>query len=83
MYSATQVKAMIEGWKSAGLTKSEIISKTAQACLGWPYVWGSLGEECTVAKREYYMGRSSIGQGDIDLIKNHCWFYLGMTTNKA
>jgi len=72
MYSATQVSGMISAWKAAGKTKSEIVRYTAELCIGWPYVWGALGEECTVAKREYYMNRSAIGEGDRNLIRKRC-----------
>lgn len=72
MYSATQVAEMINGWKQAGISKAELTVKIAEACMGWPYVWGALGEECTVAKREYYMNRSAIGEGDRNLIKKRC-----------
>ena len=72
MNSAAQVKAMIEGWKKAGLSKAEMAVKIAEACLEWPYVWGSLGEEDTVENRTYYMNRSAIGEGDKALIKKRC-----------
>ena len=72
MYSATQVSGMISAWKAAGKTKQEIIRYTAELCIGWPYVWGALGEECTVAKREYYMNRGAISEGDRNLIIKRC-----------
>lgn len=72
MNSASQVSGLISAWKAAGMSKSEIVVRTAEACLGWSYVWGALGEECTVDKREYYMNRSAIGEGDKALIKKRC-----------
>ena len=59
--SAKQVDAMIQAWVDAELTKAQIIVNTSVAMLGWPYVWGAVGADCTVAKRQYYMGRSAIG----------------------
>ncbi len=72
MNSAKQVDALIAGWKAEGLSKAEIIRRTAEAMMGWPYVWGAVGAECTVAKRQYYMGRSGIGPGDVELARKRC-----------
>ena len=72
MNSAATVANMIFNWKTMGMTKAELTVKIAEACLGWPYVWGSLGEEDTPEKRRYYMNRSSIAQGDAELIKKRC-----------
>lgn len=81
MNSAVQVRAMIEGWKSSGLySKAEMAAKIAEACLEWPYVWGSLGEEDTVEKRQYYMNRSAIGEGDKELIRKRCQVLNGSST---
>ena len=54
MHSANQVDQMAEEWKSHGLSKEEFIVKCAEAELGWPYVWGAVGAQCTPRKREYY-----------------------------
>lgn len=70
--SANKVASMIAEWKASGLSKAEIIRRTAEACIGWPYAWGSCGEYCTPEKRTYYMNRSSIGQGDAELIRKRC-----------
>ncbi len=72
MNSAKQVDVLIAGWKAEGLSKAEIIRRTAEAMMGWPYVWGAVGAECTVAKRQYYMGRSGIGPGDVELARKRC-----------
>jgi cell wall-associated NlpC family hydrolase len=72
MYNAAQVKGMIDSWKKAGIKKADLVIKIAEACMGWSYVWGALGEEDTVEKREYYMNRSAIGEGDRELIKKRC-----------
>lgn len=70
--SANAVDQMIAEWKSQGLSKADIVVKAAHACLGWPYVWGAVGAPCTVAKRKYYMGRSGISAGDIELVRKRC-----------
>ncbi len=51
MISANEVDQMIAIWKSAGLSRPEIIDHTARACLGWPYVFGAWGELCTPSAR--------------------------------
>ena len=72
MNSANQVSGLVSAWKAAGMSKSEIVVRTAEACLDWSYVWGAVGAECTPAKREYYMGRSAIGDKDRENIKKNC-----------
>lgn len=72
MNSANQVSGLVSAWKAAGLSKPDIIVKTAQACMDWPYVWGAVGAECTPDKRRYYMGRSSIGEKDRENIQKNC-----------
>lgn len=72
MNSAKTVDAFIEQWKKEGISRAGIAVKTAEAMLGWPYVWGAVGAECTVAKRQYYMGRSGIGPGDVELVRKRC-----------
>ena len=81
MYSASQVKAMIEGWKKAGITKAELAVKIANACMGWPYVWGARGEEDTVENRKYFMNRSSIGDKDRQMIIDRCQVLKGTKDN--
>ena len=72
MNSAATVSNMIVNWKQMDLTRGEIVWLIAEACLGWPYVWGSLGELDTPEKREYYMNRSSIGPKDAEMIRKRC-----------
>ena len=72
MNSAQTLDNMIVNWKAEGRTRAELAVLIAEACLGWPYVWGSLGEPCTVANRERYMNRSAIGEGDRNLIRKRC-----------
>ena len=72
MYSAKQLDAMVADWIRQGKSKAEIVVAEAEATIGWPYVWGASGQDCTVAKREYFMNRSAIGPGDAELIRKRC-----------
>jgi len=72
MNSNRQVNEMVSGWKAAGLSKAEIIVNTAEAELGWPYVWGAVGAECTVAKRKAYAARDVCPSGEADQIYKTC-----------
>lgn len=47
-----QVDQMIDSWTRIGMSEAEIVIATAQACLGWPYVFGAWGELCTPANRK-------------------------------
>lgn len=51
MNTAEQVKLSIEQWKSEGIPLSDVAWKTALACVGWAYVFGARGEECTPSVR--------------------------------
>ena len=72
MNSASRVNQMILDWKAQGLTKGEIVRKAAEACMGWPYVWGAYGQNCTPAKRLAFMNRDSIGAKDAEMIRKRC-----------
>lgn len=72
MNSAAQLDNELKNWISQGLSKAEIVVKQAEYMLEWPYAWGAVGADCTVAKREYYMNRSAIGEGDRELIRKRC-----------
>lgn len=72
MKCAADVDELVLGWKAQGLSKSEIIIRTAEAELGWPYVWGAVAAQCTPAKRQYYAGRSSCPEGEKAEIVNTC-----------
>ena len=80
MNSASTVSGLVGAWKAAGLSKPEIVVRAATACMDWPYVWGAVGAECTPAKREYYMGRSSIGEKDKANIRKSCPVLNGSQT---
>ncbi len=42
--------------KSDGTPGPEIVRQLAEACLGWPYVFGAAGEMCTVSNRQQFAG---------------------------
>ena len=52
MQTIEQVQTVLDGLKDAGTPAPEIIRQLAPLCLGWPYVFGSWGEECTPANRK-------------------------------
>lgn len=72
MNSAKQVAEMVATWRANGATKSEIVIKGSEACLGWAYCWGAIGIACTVANRKRYINNSRISTGDSNLIKKRC-----------
>ena len=77
MNSAAQVAEMVEKWKADGLSRAEIVWNAAEAMIGWPYAWGALGQGCTVANRKACMNRSSIAEGDRELIRKRCQILNG------
>lgn len=72
MNSASDVDELFQKWKAQGMTKEELIIRTAEAELGWPYVWGAVAAPCTPAKRQYYAGRSSCPEEEAKLIISRC-----------
>lgn len=80
MNSKQQVQALVKQWTAQGLSKDEIVVNAALACIGWPYVWGASGQDCTVEKRTYYMNRSAIGEADAANIKKRCQVMNGSKT---
>ena len=81
MNSAATLDNMIRDWKSQGRTKAEIVVLQAEAMLGWPYVWGASGQDCTPDKRRYFMNRDVCPAGDKELIKNRCQVLKGSATS--
>ena len=51
MNTAKTVSNLILQWKSEGLSKRDIVVKAANACMGWPYIYGDMGTECTSSHR--------------------------------
>ena len=51
MNSIAYVSALLEELKQQGAGKEEIIRKVSRCTIGWPYVFGAWGEECTPSGR--------------------------------
>lgn len=81
MYTADQVDRLIDEWRAAKLSKPQQVVNIANACLGWSYVWGSLGQYCTTSNRQSYMRSSNIAAGDINLIKTRCQILSGKSSS--
>ena len=75
MYSAPEVDELFEKWKNEGCTKEQLIIKTGEAELGWPYVWGAVAAQCTPEKRDYYAKRPSCPAGEVKQIYKTCQCY--------
>ena len=52
MNTAADVDFLIDKLKDQGVPLSEACWQTALACVGWPYVFGAWGAECTVSERK-------------------------------
>ena len=77
MNTAAQVDSLFEGWKKDGLTKEQLIVKTAQAEIGWPYGWGAVASLCTPSKRKYYSERSACPERDAENLVKRCQVLSG------
>lgn len=51
MNTSKKVLELMEGYKKKGLDNQIVAWKTALACVGWAYVYGARGEECTPSNR--------------------------------
>lgn len=55
MNTALQVQTLMQSLKDNGVPLSDVAWQTAKACVGWAYVFGARGEECTPSvRRKYY-----------------------------
>lgn len=70
MNSAKKVNELVESW--AGLSKEEIIVRTATAEIGWCYVWGATGQECNPSRRKVYANNSNCPAKERKEIVNKC-----------
>lgn len=52
MQTADQVQQLLEDLKARGLSKAAIVEQIAVSCMGWPYVFGAIGEMCTPKNRD-------------------------------
>lgn len=75
MKSASDVDLLVQGWIDGKKTKTEIIINTAEAELGWPYVWGAVGAVCDPDKRWYYAHRDVCPAGEKTQIFKTCQYY--------
>ena len=72
MKTASDVKELVEKWIDASKDKTYIIKNAAEACLGWPYVWGAVGSDCSPTRRQYYAGRDVCPVGEKKAIISLC-----------
>ena len=72
MNSSKEVDRLVACWKNEGLSKEQIIVNCAEAELGWPYVWGAVGAQCTPGKREVYASRDACPDGEKKVIRSSC-----------
>lgn len=54
MNTAAQVDKLIKTWVLESLPKPVIVVNTANACIGWAYVFGARGEYCSPANRRRF-----------------------------
>lgn len=72
MNSAKYVNELVASLKSEGRTKTEIVIKSAEAELGWSYVWGATGQECNPSKRKAFADRSVCPSGESAVTVRKC-----------
>ena len=72
MRSASEVDELVQAWIDQKKTKAEIIVGSAEAEIGWPYVWGAVSAKCTPEKRKYYAGRDVCPEGERKVIISGC-----------
>ena len=77
MRTAAEVTKLIAELKAQGISKSEMVIRIAEACLGWPYVWGGAGQLCTPANRKKYADRSACPDGESQQIIKKCQVLSG------
>ena len=78
MFNAAYVTEKINGWAAEGKTKAEIIQNASEICIGWPYVFGSVGELCTPANRKkYYNNYTTRNPAEAEQIKKKCQVLSG------
>ena len=63
---------MVAEWKMQELPKAEVIVRTGEAEIGWPYVWGAVGALCTPTNRRYYAGRDVCPKDEAKVTLSKC-----------
>ena len=58
--------------KMQGLSKSAIIVRLAELCMGWSYVWGAAGSSCTPANRTSFASRDVCPAAEARVIISKC-----------
>ena len=56
MYTAKDAESLRNRLKAEGKSKAEMIQALTACCLGWPYVFGAYGQDCTPTQRNKYAG---------------------------
>lgn len=72
MRTASDVNELVAKWIAEGKDKSYIVVNASEACLGWSYVWGAVGSDCSPSRRQYYAGRDVCPDGEKKQIYNTC-----------
>lgn len=75
MNTAKQVESIRQQMEQEGAARPDIIRQVALACIGWPYVFGAWGEECTPANRKRRV------RDDHPTIKSACQVLSGKTAD--
>lgn len=71
MNSAEYVDQQIQEMKASGMDLSLVAWKAAQLTIGWPYVFGGRGENCTPGNRRVRYNKTAAGKNK-DNIKAKC-----------
>ena len=78
MNTASYVDNLIAELKASGCSKEEAVVKLAEACVGWPYVYGARGEKCTPSiRKRYYNNYTTRNPGEAEQIKKNCEVMCG------
>ena len=72
MNTAAKVDQLMTEWKSESIANPLFVVRLANACIGWPYVFGGRGEYCTPSNR-----RSFYNTKKVDAIKEKCKNFSG------
>ena len=82
MNSAEYVDQQIQAMKAGGVPLSKAAWDAALLCIGWPYVFGDLGQTCTPENRQQAYDRTAAGKNK-DNIKNKCQVLNGSKSSCA
>ncbi len=70
MNTAAAVENLMADWRKKGLSKPDFIVKLANACLGWPYIFGARGQYCTPSYRK--QRSAAVGGAEGEVIAKKC-----------